>query len=189
MSVNRERQRLTTGCSGRSAARPAAEPERYTNGIVMRYSTKRRLAGDKAFAFSAVESTLVPNGFRVVDANPHRRVLKGPGMQSTRENSVRGATKITVEVEGETLHLRAELNGVLFMAMFVCIFPVLLWAGFAVAGLLSSAESTAALSGKALVGAAVWFVVGPALALWIRRRTTRALDDMMDNAVVFAARA
>lgn len=154
----------------------------------MRYSAKRRFTGDQAVAFSTVEATLLPNGFRVVDTNPHRRVLKGPGLQSTRESPVRGATKIVVEVEGETLHLRAELNGVLFMALFVCIFPVLLWAGFAVAGLFSSAESAAALSGKAFVGAAVWVVVGPVLARWIRRRTTRALDDMLASAVVVAAR-
>ncbi len=154
----------------------------------MQYSAKRRFTGDQAVAFSAIEATLLPNGFRVVDTSPHRRILKGPGLQSTRENPVRGATKVVVEVEGETLRLRAELNGVLFMALFVCIFPLSLWAGFAVAGLLSSAESASPLSGKALVGAAVWVVVGPALALWIRRRTIRALDDMLNNAVVFAVR-
>jgi len=63
----------------------------------MRYSTKRQFAGDASVAFSAVEATLLPNGFRIAETHPHQLVLKGPGMQSTKENPVRGATEIVVE--------------------------------------------------------------------------------------------
>ena len=154
----------------------------------MQYSTKRRYSGNESAAFSAVESTLLPNGFRIIHSGPTRLELKGRGMQSTKENPVRGATEISVETAGGSLRLNAKLGGVRFMAFFVCLFPLLLWGSFAVTGLLKSGDGGSVFEAKALYGAAVWLVIGPLMTVWIRKRTISALDDMMDNAVVSAGR-
>jgi len=55
--------------------------------------------------------------------------------------------------------------------------------------MLEFGEAGRAMNGKFLLGAAVWVVAGPAVALWLRRRTIGALEVMLENAVAVAGRS
>jgi len=154
----------------------------------MRYSMEQKFAGQEAEAFSAIESILLPNGFRITRSEDSILELKGRGMQSSRENPVRGATVVEVKAREGVLHLDARLGGVVFMVLFVCLFPVLLLGSFAVAPMFESGGGVASLNTEVYRGMAVWAVLGPLAGVWIRHRTIVALKDMMDNAVACAGR-
>lgn len=154
----------------------------------MNYSTARKFSGQEALAFSAIEATLLPNSFRITRSEASLLELKGRGMQSTKEDPVRGATVVLVEARDGFLHLNARLGGVLFMVIFVCLFPVLLTGSFAVAPMIKSGGGIASLSTEALYGMAVWSVLGPLMGLWIRHRTIESLRAMLENAIVCAGR-
>lgn len=154
----------------------------------MRYSARRPFSGDPAAALQAVETTLLPNGFRLVKSSPSHLEWKGPGMQSSKENPLRGATEILFQARDGFLKLDASLGGVRAMSLFVCLFPLVLWGGFAVAGLMKPRDDGGAFMTSALWGVGIWLILGPALSLWFRRRTTRALEDMLANAAACARR-
>ncbi len=154
----------------------------------MRYSTSRLFSGNGSKALRVVEAALLPNGFRIVDSSSSRLQLKGPGMQSTKENPIRGATEITVEAKNGTLKLDASLGGVVVLSLFVCLFPLALWGALALPDLLKSTGQSGALTAKSLYGAGAWLVIGPAMSVWIRSRTTSALDNMLASAAEFAGR-
>ncbi len=154
----------------------------------MHYCTEREFSGQEALAFSSIEATLLPNSFRITRSEVSLVELKGRGMQSTKEDPVRGATVVEVEARGGVLYLNARLGGVLFMVLFVCLFPVFLIGGLAIAPLFESGGGVASLNKEALSGMAIWAVVGPLMGFWIRHRTIVSLNDMLENAIVCAGR-
>ena len=154
----------------------------------MDYSGGRPLRGDAGAALHSTETVLLPNGFELVQATEHSREFRGGGMQSTRENPVRGASWIEVKARGGQLKLHARLDGVRNISLFFWIFPVVLWGGFAVAPLLGLMGEARVLNTEALKGMVVWLVLAPALTAWLRHRTVRALETLLGSAVVSGER-
>lgn len=154
----------------------------------MRYETQHDFEGSAEAALQAVEQALVPNGFRLVDSGPHRNEYAGRGMNSSRENPLRGATRIEVAAATRVLRLHADLGGVRRLALFVCIFPLVLWAGLTLAPMVARGGDRMEIGMAGMIGTAVWLIVGPLLAWTIRRRTVRALDDLLGGAAAVAAR-
>lgn len=154
----------------------------------MRYLKTLEYSGSEATVISTIENALLPNDFRILDKGSTMIDLRGPGMTSNRQNPIRGATHIHIEARDGRLHLQANLGGVLFMVLFVCLFPVLMCGGFALAPVFTSNEGLSAFNREALQFLLVWLVVSPILSLWIRKCTVRALDNLLENAALIAAR-
>lgn len=154
----------------------------------MRYETRQDFQGSAESALHAIEATLLPNGFRLVDSGPGRNLYAGRGMNNSRENPLRGATRIEVDAATRVLRLQADLGGVRRLALFVCIFPIVLWAGLTLAPMIAHGGDRMQIGAAGMVGTAVWLVVGPLLAWVIRRRTVKALDDLLAGAAAVAAR-
>ena len=70
------------------------------------------------------------------------------------------------------------------MALFFWIFPVVLWGGFALAPLLGLMEGEKAVNTEALKGMVVWIVLAPLLTAWLRHRTCKALEVLLESALV-----
>ena len=158
-------------------------------GRTMTYTSKHRYTGDTDAAFAAIEATLLPNGFRIVEKGPRSLTVTGRGMQSTKQSPLRGATRLHIEHRGGHLHLEAYLGGVRFMTLFVCLFPVLLFVGLTFLIPLLSGQGLAGVDFRVLYGAAVWVVIGPVIAISIRKRTAHALEDLLANAVTLGSRS
>lgn len=154
----------------------------------MRYETRHDFEGSAEAALKAVEAVLVPNGFRLVDSGPGRNRYAGRGMNNSRENPLRGATRIEVAAQTRVLRLHADLGGVRRMALFVCVFPLVLWAGLTLAPMIATGGDRMDISMTGILGTALWLVLGPVIAWVIRRRTVRALDDLLAGAAAVAAR-
>ena len=140
----------------------------------MKYSKKVICHFKEEFDFSSVETTLLPNDFRVIERSKLAMKFAGRGMNSTKENPVRGATEIALKAENKALHLNAKLGGVVKLSLFICLFPPLL---ILLMTFFSSEES------EVINYLWVWFVIGPVMTFWLYRRTIHSLDTLLDNAV------
>ncbi|MDU0355937.1 hypothetical protein RS130_20415 [Paraglaciecola aquimarina] len=135
----------------------------------MKYTSSIYIGTEDSIDFSTAESTLLPNGFKVLYKSANSIVFTGTVMQSTKEAPIRGATRIALKLEAGLLKLDANLGGVLWMSIFVCLFPPLLV--FFIGG-ASDDYFNAILP---------WLLIGPAMSYWLRHRTIRALRTMLEN--------
>ena len=155
----------------------------------MQYAASLPFCGDTAKAFGLAESALTALGFRLADRAAYSMDWAGPGMNSSRESGLMGATRIRISSGRGDLAVEADLGGVVYLARFVKLFPIglVLCLGIALAIVFSAifgpgvwiVAVAAAVGGNAVL----WLVLGPLLARGFRARTDRALDALLANMV------
>jgi hypothetical protein len=163
----------------------------------MRYEKTVSFNGDADQAFEVAVAPLTSLGFRLTQRSPTAIEFEGPGMKSSRESALMGATQIRVTARSRELALEAELGGVEFMSRFVRYFPLglalVLFVGlgiaFAVAfggrlGMTWMWPLAAAAGGNVVL----WLFLGPILASKFRNRTCAALDALLGNMAAWTKR-
>lgn len=155
----------------------------------MQYAATSPFRGDARGAFGLAESSLTALGFRLTGRTADSLEMTGPGMSSSREDGLMGATLVTVTGGRGELGITADLGGVAFLSRFVTYFPPALCLFLAavlsaVFGVLFGpglwlAAVAAATGGETLL----WLLLGPHLARGFRKRTDRALDALLADMV------
>ena len=163
-------------------------------------------AGSHANPLDSAVATLIYNGFELVHRDSTSAVLTGPGMSSTHQNPLLGASKVTLQLRDHALEAAAELGGVDYMRRFLMRFPFLLGLGlgllFAVVGGLHFGRQHGigfgvpwapgwrwliVAFGGAMLPVTPWLVLSPLMSRMILKRTQRALEVLVRNAVRWAA--
>jgi hypothetical protein len=159
----------------------------------LRYEKTVPFHGDGAKALEAAIAPLTSLGFRIVDKSATAVEFQGPGMNSTRESALLGATRIRVIARSHELALEAELGGVEFMSRFVRWFPLALSVGifvvlslvFAIAwGNRIGAIWIWPLAAAVGVNVAVWLLLSPLLSRRMVARSCLALDALLGNLAI-----
>lgn len=165
------------------------------------FSTSAVLTTPTAHALQAALSILTNNGFAIVSRDENSASLTGPGLNSTRQNPLLGASKIHLIQDGDRLRVDAELDAAERFQRFLSSIPwcaglgaALLHAslglqfgwkfgvGFGVPG--SSGWSWLLMSlGIGLLSGGPWFVFSPWMSGMIRANTEQALKNLVTNAV------
>jgi hypothetical protein len=170
------------------------------------FFTSAAVEESHAHALEAAVATCIYNGFELVQRDAISAVLTGPGMYSTHQNALLGATKVTLQLRDHALEAAAELGGVDFMRRFLMRFPFLLGLGlgllFAVVGGLHFGRQNGigfgvpwapgwrwlvVAFGGAMLPVTPWLVLSPLMSRMILKRTQRALEVLVRNAVRWAA--
>lgn len=147
---------------------------------------------------------LANHGFTIIDRDEHSAHLVGPGLHSTNQNPLLGASRIHLEVRDQQLCLQAELGGVNAMRRFMIRFPLLLglvlgvffalggWMlglpfpmGLGVPGAPEWKWFALAMAGG-LLPVVPWLFLSPMIASIVRARTEKALASLVQNAVQLA---
>lgn len=171
-----------------------------------RFVTSKRVSGSPESALQFALTTLTNQGFKIVRQDYHAVTLTGPGLQSTSQNPLLGASEIALRLEDRTLHLDAELGGVESMRRFITRFPLMLGLGMGVAfGVAATVVmglqfgfrfgAPGAPGWKWLLVATCmpllpvmpWIFLGPKMVRKIRQRTQDALETLVNNAALAAA--
>ena len=145
--------------------------------------------GNTGEAFQLAEAALTAIGFRLTERTADSLELVGPGMNSTKQNPLVGASRIHVRGGSGKLDLDADLGGVAWLSRFVLVFPMGLVLGLGVVftvvfGVLFGLGMwLAAVWGALGANAVMWLLLGPWMARRIRARTERALDSLLANLV------
>ncbi|MDQ3818686.1 MAG: hypothetical protein M3362_13545, partial [Acidobacteriota bacterium] len=141
----------------------------------MEYAKTVPFTGRPAKALDIARSTLLPLGFQVVSSSDYELRATGPGINSTRENPLKGISEAAIVVRSSTIEMQAALGGVRKMKMFLTFFPL----GMALLFLI--VFGTLALSVPAfrhwwvflipLAALAPWIFISPMMIRMIERRT------------------
>lgn len=105
-----------------------------------------------------------------------RLLAQGPPLNSPSEPPVLGAGRLVLDVSEDQVRLASDLTGLSRLRWFVLFAPPVL--AVALGAAMTAAGTEGALK-PALINAIVWMFIGPALAVWLRKRTERALTALL----------
>jgi hypothetical protein len=170
-----------------------------------RFEVEVREVADTQRTFSNTITILEAVGFKILSCDQNRAELQGPGMNSTKQNPLLGATTIQVRRSDSGIKLDATLGGIATMERFLKWFPLglglLLGTLFAFVGGMGFGQQFGIPFGVpwaqglnwiivaytfALLPITPWFFISPWMVNMIRRRTTEALKTLLHNAVMKA---
>lgn len=168
------------------------------------FTTAANMTASSGDALLAALVILTNNGFTITDRDERSAHLVGPGLHSTKQNPLLGASRIHLEMHDQQLRLQAELGGVNALRRFIIRFPLLLglalgvmfalgvWMlgqpfpmGFGVPGAKEWKWFALAMAGGVLP-VTPWLFLGPMIASIVRTRTEKALTSLVENAVQMA---
>lgn len=163
----------------------------------MEYSRSQQVAVDPERLKELAVQMAAAAGFVIESQMGPAIELRGPGMQSSRQNPLCGASRMRWVRDGRAVTLEAELGGAKWMARFVKVFPLALTLGLVVVlGVVfafvfdpqQQITTLAALGAIAVFDTVIWLVLGPVMARGIENRTRQALDSYFTNVVTLASR-
>lgn len=144
-------------------------------------------------------------GFRILSCDKRQAELQGPGLNSTKQNPLLGATSIHLRCTENRILLDANLGGVATMERFLKWFPLglglLLGTLFAFVGGFGFGRGFGIPFGVpwaqglnwivvaylfALLPISPWIFISPWMIRMIRNRTKSALETLLHNAVMKA---
>jgi hypothetical protein len=156
----------------------------------MHYANATPFSGNTAKAFDLAVAALTPLGFQIAARDQATLDLTGPGMNSTRQSSILGASRIQIARVQNELAADAELGGVQRITRFVTLFPIalilLLGLVFVVVFGLTMNNQNWVLPVAVVVAGngLLWLILGPVLARYIKNRTCRGIDALLHNMAV-----
>lgn len=138
-------------------------------------------AKDSRKSIDTAKTIFMQNGFAVTKKGDGEYEFSGPGMSSTKENPLTGVSKAHMRQTGHQLKLEAELGSVRGMQWFIWIFP------FALGGILFllfnvARRGESPINWASLWAVSPWAILSPLMSRWMKRRTVRALDVLIENA-------
>ena len=165
------------------------------------FTTSANACGIQDAALQSAVTTLMYNGFAITSRDATSATLSGPGLNSTKQPPILGASIVNLKVDGNLLHLNAELGGVDSMQRFLIYFPLVLGLGlglfFGVGGGFAFGQRFGVgfgvpwaqgwqwmlvAIGGSMLPVAPWVILSPLMAKMIRSRTQRALTTLVHNA-------
>src|SRR5262249_35912414 len=158
--------------------------------VAMHYASTVAFEGDTAKAYDLAAVALTAIGFRIAARDGSSLDMIGPGLNSTRQSALLGATRIQVTPSAHELSVDAALGGAERLARFVTLFPVglslFLCAVFFIVFSLVFDHRSWVVPVLAVTGAnaLLWLFLAPMLARSIRARTCRAIDALLNNMVI-----
>lgn len=144
--------------------------------------------GDVKESLDRAVTNLTTNGFVIEERRPELVSLSGPGLRSTNQNPVLGASNVEIRSGIAELSMSAELGALRSLNRFVTWFPppltlliVLPWAVLVPLGVVPKGAlwPVAIVVGVQLP---VWALIGFWIRRSLRRRTVKALDSVVRNA-------
>jgi hypothetical protein len=139
-------------------------------------------SGDPAIALEVARTALLGQGFEIVDQSSGELRATGPGMNSTHQPPLCGASEITFLVGTSAVVARAQLGGARKMKMFLWLFPPGLGLTLTVLFVLFGVSR----SWVPLLAVSPWLVLSPIMSSWIQQRTKKAVDGLARSMVQVA---
>ncbi|MBS1914337.1 MAG: hypothetical protein JST22_20270 [Bacteroidetes bacterium] len=152
-----------------------------------------QFSGSASHVLDLAAMSLSANGFRVAQRSATSAEFAGPGMRSTNQNPILGASRITVICSADTIGVAAELGAMARMQRFARVFPPVLLGGIGTVLSITflivfgASQWRMWLLTVVLVIAVqgiIWAFIGPLLARRIESRVRASLDMFLRNIAI-----
>ena len=143
--------------------------------------------GDLAAAFAVAISTLTACGFNLVSKTSRSLEFTGPGMNNTRESPLLGASRIKITGGAGRIELEAELGGgrrIVVVLGVVAVIFVIQAVVFGLHFLKSSPAVDLSRVAPIAIPLLIGVLAGPLGFRFLRQRTIRALNTLLNNMVM-----
>lgn len=156
----------------------------------MEYSKTVPFTGKAAKALEVARTTFLPQGFQLVASTDYELRVTGPGLNSTRENPLKGITEasIIIRPSASAIEMRATLGGVEKMKKFLTFFPLgmalLFLIVFGVLALSLPEMRRPIFFLTPLLALSPWLFLSPWMSRMIGKRTMQAIDTLLNNMVM-----
>ncbi len=139
------------------------------------YNYSVPFAGNAAKVLDVARTTLLSLGFEIQIDTPSELAARGPGMHSTQQPALLGATSVHLRLSSSEITAEAILGGAATMKRFIVLFPP----GLMVSLLLFNNIFVAPVSLIHLLWVLPWFAVAPLFGRAIERSTIRAVERLV----------
>jgi hypothetical protein len=161
--------------------RPATQRDKAKERIV-EYQNSKHVSGEAHAAAKRIVTSLTGQGFRIVTQNRDLVELAGPGMTSSRQNPLVGASKVVVRGLGREVTIEADFAAIrrLIRILAVVIFGMAIL--FCVLfGFVVPFEHPVLRFILPVLPLAPWLFLLPWMGRIFRRRTARAFDTLLES--------
>jgi hypothetical protein len=140
--------------------------------------------GNLSKAIEAARNAFIQHNFQIVHDSDLEVELTGPGMLSSRQNPLVGISRIRIRGSSGNLSLEADFEGIRKLIKFLTFFIIGMAVFFVVLfGILFSRQGQP-VTKIILISLAPfipWPVIIPLMAIWMKSRTSKALDILVNN--------
>jgi hypothetical protein len=148
----------------------------------MEYQNAKHVSGEAAAAAKQIVDSLTAQGFRIAREQRGSVDLLGPGMQSSRQNPLVGASNVVVSSRRREVIVEADFGAVrrLIRTLGVVIFAMAILF-FVMFAFVVRPENWFVRFVVPVLPLAPWPILLPWMSWLFRRRTARAFDTLLQN--------
>lgn len=148
------------------------------------YETSVNSNNDPTAAIAAAKNYFTSNDFRIEIIGKREFEVTGPGMNSNKQNPIRGVSKGRLTFSDYSIEFNGELGGVQFMKNFLYFFPpglgLFLGISFAVTSYFNGDFNVQKVF-LPLIIVVPWLILSPLMAKSLENKTQKAIDTLLYN--------
>ena len=152
----------------------------------MDYEKTEPFSGNMEKVLEVARNVFIQHNFQIVRDSDTEVEFTGPGMLSSRQNPMVGISRICIRGSSGNLSLEAEFGGIRKLTKYLAFFILGMAIFFVVFfGILFSKQGQP-LNKTILISLApfiLWPVLIPLIYLWMKSRTSKSLDVLVNNMV------
>lgn len=152
------------------------------------YSKTVPFVGHAAKALDVARTTFMSQGFQIVTNSDYELRVTGPGLNSTKENPLKGVSEASIIIRAPAIEIKANLGGTQKLNKFLRIFPLgmalLFLIVFGVTALILPDFRQWWVFLILVLALSPWLFLSPIMIRWIEKRTVEAVDTLLNNMVV-----
>ena len=152
----------------------------------MDYEKTEPFSGNVEKVLEVAQNVFIQHNFQIIRHSDTEVEFTGPGMLSSRQNPLVGISKICIRGTSGNITIEAEFGGIRNLTKYLVIFIAGMAIFFVVLfGILFSMQEQP-VNKIILISAAPfapWPVLIPLIHIWMKSRTSKALDRLLTNMV------
>jgi hypothetical protein len=152
----------------------------------MDYEKTEPLSGNMEKAFEVAKNVFIQHNFQIVRDSDTEVEFTGPGMLSSMQNPLVGISRVCIRGTSGNISIEAEFGGIRRLTKYLVFFIVGMAIFFLVFFGIMFSKQGQPLNKIILLALAPfipWPLIIPIMAIWMKSRTSKALNTLVKNMV------
>jgi len=154
--------------------------------LAMDYEKTEPFSGNMEKALEVAKNVFIQHNFQIVRNSNSEVEFTGPSMLSSRQNPLVGISRVCIRGTSGNISVEAEFGGIRMLTKYLVLFIVGMAIFFLVVFGIMFSKQGQPLNKIILLSLAPfipWPVLIPIMAIWMKSRTSKALDTLVNNMV------
>lgn len=152
----------------------------------MDYEKTEPFSGNMEKALETAKNVFIQHNFQIVGDSDSEVEFTGPGMLSSRQNPLVGISRVCIRGTSGNLSVEAEFGGnrklIKYLVLFIVSMAIFFLVFFGII-LPKQGQTAGKIILISLAPFIPWPVIIPLMAIWMKSRTAKALDTLINNMI------